>query len=158
MLTMADAHPRKIFGEAVIAALGFLVPMIDSEAHGPFLFATENNKLLSLVVAPLGGSVLSRKAAAAVKRPSRKSGGGSLGADAPASKKLCLEKAIEPKDIGTNIEDAQMLVTEAASAVSVEEVASGSAESATVPKVKKATAAAAGKTLKLQLKVSSWES
>ena len=157
MLTMADAHPRKIFGEAVIAALGFLVPMIDSEAHGPFLFATESNKLLSLVVAPLGGSVLSRKAAA-VKRPSRKSGGGSLGADAPASKKLCLEKAIEPKDIGTNIEDAQMLVTEAASAVSVEEVASGSAESATVPKVKKATAAAAGKTLKLQLKVSSWES
>ena len=154
MLTMADAHPRKIFGEAVIAALGFLVPMIDSEAHGPFLFATESNKLLSLVVAPLGGSVLSRKAAA-VKRPSRKSGGGSLGADAPASKKLCLEKAIEPKDIGTNIEDAQMLVTEAASAVSVEEVASGSAESATVPKVKKATAAAAGKTLKLQLKVSS---
>lgn len=154
MLTMADAHPRKIFGEAVIAALGFLVPMIDSEAHGSFLFATENSKLLSLVVAPLGGSVLSRKAAV-VKRPSRKSGGGSLGADAPASKKLCLEKAIEPKDIGTNIEDAQMLVTEAANAVSVPEVASGSAESATVPKVKKATAAAAGKNLKLQLKVSS---
>ena len=63
MLTLADAHPPKIFGEAVLAALEFLVPMIESDAHGPFLFNTPRDKLLGLVVAPMDGSVLAKKAA-----------------------------------------------------------------------------------------------
>jgi hypothetical protein len=155
LLTLQDAHPPKIFAEACLAALEFIVPMIDSDAHGPYLFNTHKEKLLGVVVAPMDGSVLMKKAI--LKQQAKQEPEG-----APPGKKQRRSKPLEP------VAAALAIVADQSSAASSESgtlqpqvggAADGS-ENATeepgvVPKpAKKATAASAGRTLKLQLKVS----
>jgi hypothetical protein len=154
LLTLQDAHPPKIFAEACLAALEFIVPMIDSDAHGPYLFNTHKEKLLGVVVAPMDGSVLAKKAA---KQQAKQEPEG-----APPGKKQRRSKPLEP------VAAALAIVADQSSAASSESgtlqpqvggAADGSENATEVPGVvpkpaKKATAASAGKTLKLQLKVS----
>ena len=148
MLTLADAHPPKIFGEACLAALEFIVPMIESDAHGPYLFNTHKEKLLGVVVAPMDGSVLAKKAA---KQQAKQEPEG-----APPGKKLRKSKPLEP--VAAALEPGAPPLEPGAPPL--EPVAPGAPplepeELGVVPKpAKKATAASAGRTLKLQLKVS----
>jgi hypothetical protein len=129
--------------------------MIDSDAHGPYLFNTHKEKLLAVVAAPMDGSVLMRKAI--LKREAKQEPEG-----APPGKKQRRSKPLEP------VAAALAIVADQSSAASSESgtlqpqvggAADGSENATEVPGVvpkpaKKATAASAGKTLKLQLKVS----
>ena len=140
------------------------MPMIDSEAHGPYLFNTHKERLLAVVAAPMDGSVLMKKAI--LKREAKQEPEG-----APPGKKLRKSKPLEP--VAAALEPgapplepgAPPLEPVAPGAPPLEPATSAAPplapgappleELGVVPKpAKKATAASAGRTLKLQLKVS----
>ena len=79
MQTIADAHTPQLFGQALLACLGFMMPMIDDEQHGKFLFLETREQLIDLVVANLAGSVLVKQA----QKPKAARRGQKRGAEEP---------------------------------------------------------------------------
>lgn len=79
MQTIADAHTPQLFGQALLACLGFMMPMIDDEQHGKFLFLETREQLIDLVVANLAGSVMVKQA----QKPKAARRGQKRGAEEP---------------------------------------------------------------------------
>ena len=60
-----DAHPKWMVDEAIMIVFEFITPPMDADDYGEFKFQKVDERLLSLVAAPLPGSVMMKKLKAA---------------------------------------------------------------------------------------------